>query len=526
MGAALLDAVAVHDDDLVGVFDGGQAVGNHDGGAVFAQLVQRILDVVFSHVVQRRGCLVENQNRWILQKDAGNRDTLLLTAGQLDAAFTDKGIVAFRQAHDVVVDVGFFSCLVDLLAAGSQLAVGDVVKDGAGEEENILLHDADFAAQRTAGDLADVLSVDADAALGDFVKTRNQMTEGGFAAAGRSDDGDHLALREGHRDVGEDLLALIVLEGNVVEGNLAADILQIDCIGRFLFYLDVHQLLEAGVAGDGVLEHLDKLDELFDWVDKHIDEQHISDHVTDVDDAAVDAVATAGQHNDVHQRGQKVGAGEEFCHDSVGAFPHGDIALVVFIKFFSFLLLAGEGTGNTHAGDAVFQAGVDLCNLNAVFAEGDGHCSPLFDDKQNQEGEDGKGDQGQRDIDGTQDDEGTDHADQRDEQVLGTVVGKLGDVHQVVDDARHDDAGFVFVKVGKGQLLQVLKDVPAHIRLHPHADHMTLILHEILHDCLHQVDDQQRNTPGQDEPQVFVRDVGVDDVSGDDRIHQIAAGGN
>ena len=31
--------------------------------------------------------------------------------------------------------------------------------------------------------------------------------------------GDHLALREGHRDVGEDLLALIVLEGNVVEGN-------------------------------------------------------------------------------------------------------------------------------------------------------------------------------------------------------------------------------------------------------------------------------------------------------------------
>ena len=218
---------------------------------------------------------------------------------------------------------------------------------------------------------------------------------------------------------------------------------------------------------------------------------------------------------------------EKNCrHDAVGALPHGDVALVAFSKFFLLLALAGEGTGDADAGDAVFQAGVDLSDLDAVLAEGHGHGGPLFDDEQHQERQHRKGDECQRDVDGAQNDEGADHGDDRDEQILRAVVGKLGDVHQVVDDARHDDAGLVLVKVGERQLLQVLKDVAAHVCLHAHADDVALVLHEVLHDSLDDVDHQQRRAPGQDQPDVFVRDVGVDDVAGNHRIHQVAAGGN
>ena len=43
-GPALMNPTLFEDDDLIGVFDGGQPMGNHDHRAVFAQRVERILD--------------------------------------------------------------------------------------------------------------------------------------------------------------------------------------------------------------------------------------------------------------------------------------------------------------------------------------------------------------------------------------------------------------------------------------------------------------------------------------------------
>ena len=57
-------------------------------------------------------------------------------------------------------------------------------------------------------------------------------------------------------------------------------------------------------------------------------------------------------------------------------------------------------------------------------------------------------------------------------------MGELGDIHQVVDYPGHEAAGLVLVKKGEGQLLQPLEDVPAHIRLHPYADDVAVILDE------------------------------------------------
>src|SRR4051794_21028617 len=59
VAAALGDAAAVEHDDLVGVDDGRQAMGDHHRGAAAADLLQRALDLLLGAGVERAGRLVE-----------------------------------------------------------------------------------------------------------------------------------------------------------------------------------------------------------------------------------------------------------------------------------------------------------------------------------------------------------------------------------------------------------------------------------------------------------------------------------
>ena len=60
--------------------------------------VERVLDVLLGVAVERRGRLVEHQDRRALEDGAGDGDALLLAAGELEAALADLGVVALRQS--------------------------------------------------------------------------------------------------------------------------------------------------------------------------------------------------------------------------------------------------------------------------------------------------------------------------------------------------------------------------------------------------------------------------------------------
>ena len=66
MSAPLRNPLVVDDDDLVRVADGGQAVGDGDGGAVLGQLLQALLDVALALVVQGGGGLIQDQDGRVL----------------------------------------------------------------------------------------------------------------------------------------------------------------------------------------------------------------------------------------------------------------------------------------------------------------------------------------------------------------------------------------------------------------------------------------------------------------------------
>src|SRR5207245_1639355 len=86
--------------DLVGVADGGQPVGDDQRGTAGQGLGQGVLDRRLALGVQVRGGLVEDDDARRLEQDPGERDALLLPAGEPVAALADHGVQAVGPAPD------------------------------------------------------------------------------------------------------------------------------------------------------------------------------------------------------------------------------------------------------------------------------------------------------------------------------------------------------------------------------------------------------------------------------------------
>ena len=106
MATALDDPAPVQDEDLVGLLDGPEAVGDDERGAPLDQLGQGLLDQVLGLHVHRRGRVVQDEDARVEQQGARDGDALLLAAGEGHAALADPGVVAVGQRRDEVVDLG------------------------------------------------------------------------------------------------------------------------------------------------------------------------------------------------------------------------------------------------------------------------------------------------------------------------------------------------------------------------------------------------------------------------------------
>ena len=96
VGALLGNPPLVQHNDEVGVPDCAQTMGNGDRGALGGQTRDGLLDEVLGFGIDRGGRLIENQNWRVFEYRPGNRQTLLLTGRELDAAFTDQGVIPRR----------------------------------------------------------------------------------------------------------------------------------------------------------------------------------------------------------------------------------------------------------------------------------------------------------------------------------------------------------------------------------------------------------------------------------------------
>src|SRR5262249_7543428 len=85
------DLRLVEQDELVGGHDGREPMRDDERGAVLRHPLERVLDLLLRVAVERRGRLVEHQDRRRLEDGARDRHALLLAAGELQAALADLG---------------------------------------------------------------------------------------------------------------------------------------------------------------------------------------------------------------------------------------------------------------------------------------------------------------------------------------------------------------------------------------------------------------------------------------------------
>src|SRR6266516_174410 len=99
--AAALDHAAVVDhQDPVGLADGRQPVGDHQRGAAGQGGLERPLDRDLGLGVQVGGGLVEHDDAGGLEQQPGDRQALLLAAGEAVAAVADDGVEPVGQQRD------------------------------------------------------------------------------------------------------------------------------------------------------------------------------------------------------------------------------------------------------------------------------------------------------------------------------------------------------------------------------------------------------------------------------------------
>ncbi len=272
--------------------DGREPVRDHERGAALRHPVERVLDFLLGVAVERGGRLVEQQDRRAFQDGARDGDALLLAAGQFQAALADFGLVALGAELDEIVDLREPRGLLDLGIARIPAAVADIVADRVVEQHGVLRDHADGRAQRYLRHVADILTVDQDAAAGDVVEAEQQPRDRRLAGAGRPDDRDRVPGRHLEADALQDRTRRLIGEADIVEADRALRHLQ---SRRARLVLDLriarqhaeHDLDIGHRLLDLAIDHAHEIQRLIELDHHGVDHDEIADRIG----AVLDAVA-------------------------------------------------------------------------------------------------------------------------------------------------------------------------------------------------------------------------------------------
>lgn len=216
MPAALDDVTVVQDEDLVGVGDRAEPVGDDQDGAPARQLGQPVLHGGLRFGVGESGGLVEDQDRGVGEQRAGDAHPLRLPAGQQRVLPHHRAVTPWQGENPLVhgrrlgrSHHGF----VTRVRVGQR----DVLPHRSPQQHHVLEQEPDVPVQLGARQGADVGPTQPDLAAGDVVEAREQQPERGLPRAGRADQRGDGAGREHRVDAVQHLVAVGVTETDVGE---------------------------------------------------------------------------------------------------------------------------------------------------------------------------------------------------------------------------------------------------------------------------------------------------------------------
>lgn len=398
MAAGFGQAALVEDQDAVGVADGGQAVGDDDGGAALHEFFDGGLDELFGFGVDAAGGLVEDEDARVVGDDAAEGQQLALAGGEVGAGFLELGFVGLGELFDEWCCLHGFGGSADLVV-GDVGAEADVLFDAAGEHEHVLLDRLNGAAQVLEGDAADVDSVDGDAAGLDVPHAGQEVGDGGFAGAGVADDGHGFAGIDGEGEVLQNRFVLDVGEVNVLEldapfhgvGQAAAAL-----VGDAVFGVD--EVEDALAASHGRLHDGELFGEVHHRLVELLHQVDVGDHDAEADGGLDDHLPAEVEYYADGDAGEEVDHGAEDGEDQHFGQVGLQQLLVLVDELAAAALLAAEDLYYLHAADVFGQEGVDPADPQAHAAIGVAGAAAEVEGHQQDRRQAEDGDSGQADV--------------------------------------------------------------------------------------------------------------------------------
>ena len=466
VGALFEDAAMVEDDDVIGLADGGEAVGNDEDGALAHEVVERLLDLAFGDGVHAGGGLVEDDKRRVFQEDAGDGEALFFALGETDALFADVGLQAQRKGLNEVPGGGAFE-------GGDHGGLGDigadeaeVVGDGAFKEERVLGDKADLGVEFGEVEFADIEAAEEDAAGGDIIGAHDEVGDSAFAGAGVADEGGDLAGGEVEGEVFEDGGAAGVGEADVLEAGAERAGRQGLGVGRAGDFDGVVEDFKDAVAGGAALA--DPLVDLVEFADGLVEEHDIHEEGEPFGDGEGAGVVQANpaadaDDDDDAEAGDEGGAGAVIGPGEDGLEAGGAEGLGLVQEAAALVVLEAESLDEAVALDVFDEEAVQVGGGFAdVFPEFVG-IAGVGDAPEVENGQGEKRAGGEEGVFIPEHDADADESEDGTQALVGAVEEDAFDVGDVVDDAGGDFAGLALVVKGHGELKQAGMDVAAEV---------------------------------------------------------------
>src|SRR6185437_2094052 len=464
VGTLLAQHALVHDEDQVGALDGREAMGDTDAGAAGEHAGEGFANFELGVGVHAGGGFVEDQDRGIRRKSAGEVDQLLLAGREAGAALAQLGLIATGQGGQEILEIGVALGEADLLVGDGVIVHADVFGYGSSEQVRILQHDAEALAELAQVPLAQVQAVEKDAALLDVIEAQEEAGDGGLAGARMPDNRQARAGLGDEADVAQDPILALVGEPDVVE---------LDAASRG----EGRTRNRRGLEGDGSVEQFENalgaghrglqvvvlIAQILDGAEEALNILDKGEDNADGERAVHDAQAAEPEHEGHRQDAEKLdhrvvdGVGED------GADPGITVLAVDLAELLKGALLAVVGLHHRDAGDVLLHEDVDPGHKEANLAialahggaeevggNGDGRQDPQSDERKLP-----------IEADHHHDDHGEDEdvVEERDQGGRNGVVEHF----DVVGDAGDEAAGGILVEERNGKALQMAEDLLAQV---------------------------------------------------------------
>src|SRR6266700_1513438 len=196
-------------------------MGEQQSGAPLQETSNSFLNLVLGGAVNRAGRIIQDENARVGEKGTRNSDTVAFSARKRDATLANDSLVAILKAGDKGVCLSILRCLFNswLVCLFSQ-AIGDVLRDGSREKEDILLDSRDLRTKPVQTPLSHIYTIEEYTTIIDIVDTVDKFSERAFACPCLADNGDSLPWFCVKRDIFQDGRSAIA-KGNMLEHDIA-----------------------------------------------------------------------------------------------------------------------------------------------------------------------------------------------------------------------------------------------------------------------------------------------------------------